>query len=128
MKDNLCLQNFDEEDLISFNNREKIIRIKNVKNSCNSTFLIPTDYKRQQIGKTAQALHSDMSEKIVASDQWLSKGVDCEVLRLGEKQWTKGRIKIQVVVEFYPDEEVKPLSDLDAFRDAEACSLAEPAT
>jgi KGK domain len=50
----------------------------------------------------------------------MDQGVECEILKLGEKQWVKGRIKVQVVVEFCPDEEVKPLSELDAFRDEEA--------
>jgi hypothetical protein len=61
-----------------------------------------------------------LSERIVSSGKWLSEGVDCEVLRLGEKQWVKGRIRVRVIVEFESDEEVKPLSELDAFRDEEA--------
>jgi KGK domain len=46
----------------------------------------------------------------------MDQGVECEILKLGEKQWVKGRIKVQIVVDFYPDEEAKPLSELDAFR------------
>jgi hypothetical protein len=50
----------------------------------------------------------------------MDQGVVCETLKLGEKQWVKGRIKVRVIVEFNPDEEVKPLSELDVFRDEEA--------
>jgi KGK domain len=121
MKTHLYLQDFDEEDLISFNERDKILRIQKVKNSCSNTF-ISTNSEGQTIGKTAQALHVDLAEKIVSSADWLGEGVECEVLRLGDKQWTKGRVRVRVIIEFDPDEEVKPLSELDAFREEEDCS------
>lgn len=36
----------------------------------------------------------------------LDKGVDCEILRIGSNGWQKGRVrlKLQVTVEFCPDE------------------------
>jgi hypothetical protein len=52
-------------------------------------------------------------------ERWMSNGVKTEVLKLGSKQWQKGKIKIRISVEFYPDEpEVKqePPSPLDDIR------------
>jgi KGK domain len=118
MENNSYLHRFDGEDLISFNNREKILQIQKVKDAFRNTFYVQTDYSRnaRQSGKTAQAFHSDLFET-VTSGSWLSEGAICEVLRLGEKQWTKGRIKVQIIVEFTPDQEVKPQSELDVFRE-----------
>jgi KGK domain len=39
---------------------------------------------------------------------------------LGDTQWRKGVVKVKVVVEFIPDQEVKLQSELDAFREDEA--------
>jgi hypothetical protein len=116
MKEHSFLDNFEEEDLIAFNHREKILRIQNVKNACSNTLHTSTDYKRHQVGKTAQVFHGELSER-VASGQWLGEGIECEVLRLGEKQWTKGCLTVRVIVEFNPDEQVNKLSELDTFRE-----------
>jgi KGK domain len=112
MTDHSYLQDFDEEDLISFENKEKIFRISKLNNSCRKS--------TERNGKTAQGFYGALAESIISSLEWMNEGVECETLRLGEKQWVKGRIKVRVVVEFCPDEEVKPLSELDAFRDEEA--------
>lgn len=47
----------------------------------------------------------------------MTQGVQCELLKLGERQWIKGRVKAQVIVEFYPDEPVGSDSELDKFRE-----------
>ncbi len=112
MKDHSYLQDFDEEDLISFENKEKIFRISKLNNNCRQSI--------ENNGEAAQGFYSTLSKSIIASQQWMTQGVECETLRLGEKQWTKGRIKVRVIVEFEPDEEAMPLSELDAFRDEEA--------
>jgi KGK domain len=112
MKDHSYLQDFDEEDLISFENKEKIFRISKLNDNCRKSI--------ENNGESAQGFHATLSRSIISSQQWMSQGVECEILKLGEKQWGKGRIKVRVIVEFEPDEEVKPLSELDAFRDEEA--------
>jgi KGK domain len=128
MENNSYLHDFDEEDLISFDNREKILRIQKVKDAFKNTFYVQTDYSgkhSQQTGKTAQAFHSDLFET-VASGSWLSKGAVCEVLRLGEKQWTKGKIKVTFIVEFIADQEVELPSELDVFRENEEWPPSDP--
>jgi KGK domain len=37
--------------------------------------------------------------------RWFDKGMDCEILNLGAKNWKKGRVKIKISVEFYVEEE-----------------------
>ncbi|MBD1861183.1 MULTISPECIES: KGK domain-containing protein [Trichocoleus] len=54
----------------------------------------------------------------VSSEKWLEEGVSCEILRLGDKSWQKGKIKIRVSVEFCPDEPEITESPLDDIRQA----------
>ncbi len=35
---------------------------------------------------------------------WSSKGVDCEVLKPGARSWRKGKLRINLSLEFCPDE------------------------
>ena len=37
-------------------------------------------------------------------EKWFSKGIDCEILKLGAKGWQKGKVRIRVSLEFCPDE------------------------
>lgn len=59
---------------------------------------------------------SNLSNQINPLAQWIEKEMKCETLRLGEKQWKKGYIKVRIVVEFLPEQESEALSDLDEFR------------
>ena len=48
------------------------------------------------------------------------KGVDAEVLRLGAKDWQKG--KVRITLEFCPDEPESPLEDIrQRLKEAENC-------
>jgi hypothetical protein len=52
---------------------------------------------------------------------WFTKGIDCEFLNLGSKAWKKGKVKINISVEFYVEEEeapeiTEPESPLDDIR------------
>lgn len=37
-------------------------------------------------------------------ENWLVEGVECEVLKIGSPGWQKGKVKLRVTLEFYPDE------------------------
>lgn len=117
MQDHVCLQDFDEEDLVAFENKEKIYRIGKLNDNCRRS--------TKKNVKTAQGFYTSISESIIFFQEWMDQGVECETLKLGEKQWVKGKIKVRVVVEFEPDEAVKPPSELDAFRDEESWPPAE---
>jgi KGK domain len=38
-------------------------------------------------------------------DGWFESGTNCKILRLGDTQWTQGKMRIRVEVEFIPDNE-----------------------
>jgi hypothetical protein len=107
MTNHSYLQDFDEEDLISFENKEENFRVGKLNENCRKSI--------ENDGEAAQGFYNTLSRPIISSQEWMSQGVECDILKLGEKQWIKGRIKVRVIVEFEPDEEVKPLSELDAF-------------
>jgi hypothetical protein len=37
-------------------------------------------------------------------DKWFNTGIDSEILKLGAKNWQKGKVRIRVSLEFCPDE------------------------
>ena len=39
---------------------------------------------------------------------WFEEGVDCKILKAGDSGWKKGKLKINVTVEFIPDESAIP--------------------
>jgi KGK domain len=109
MENHLYLQDFDEEDLISFEDKEKIYRFGKIKSSCRKSI--------ENKGKTAQGFSTLLSELTINSLEWMEQGVQCETLRLGEKEWVKGHVKVRIVVEFCPDQEGELSSELDTFRE-----------
>ncbi len=42
--------------------------------------------------------------KLYFNENWYTKGTDCEILKIGAKDWQKGKVRIRVSVEFIPDE------------------------
>ncbi|MFQ3635025.1 MAG: KGK domain-containing protein [Cyanobacteriota bacterium] len=46
---------------------------------------------------------------------WFDEGVNCEILKLGSNTWQRGKLKVLVSIEFYPDEpeESHDLSEKD---------------
>lgn len=45
--------------------------------------------------------------------EWFEEGKDCEILRLGSKDWQPGKVRIKFTLEFYPDE-LEEEEDLEA--------------
>jgi hypothetical protein len=41
-----------------------------------------------------------------------TKGITCELLKSNSKGWRKGRIKLNIQLQFYPDEAESPLDDI----------------
>jgi KGK domain len=42
---------------------------------------------------------------------WFEQGEECEILKAGSTGWQKGKIKINVTLEFIPDESVESKTD-----------------
>lgn len=51
-------------------------------------------------------------------NNWFKQGEECEILRAGSQGWQKGKIKINVTLEFIPDEVEENKSPLDDIREA----------
>ena len=43
---------------------------------------------------------------------YFTKGVDCEILRVGGQSWEKGKFKINISLEFIPDDTESPLDEV----------------
>jgi len=80
-----------------------------------------------------QAVNSDLAYKLQQelnengviieyrhSERWFTEGLDCKILNLGSPSWKKGKLKFNINVEFYIEEELetsnKPESPLDDLR------------
>jgi KGK domain len=106
MLEHSYFSDFDDHDVIAFS-EENLYKSKKLKSIISN--LCPNSLEPSII----QYLQSYQIKTI---GSWTKDGVFCEVLKLGSNQWQKGKIKIRVSVEFYPDEpEAKP-SPLDEFR------------
>lgn len=44
---------------------------------------------------------------------WFQDGIDCEMLKLGDAQWRRGKLRMQVSLEFVPDELPQASEDSD---------------
>jgi hypothetical protein len=53
------------------------------------------------------------------SQLWFHEGEECEILRAGSQGWQKGKLKINVTLEFIPNEPEPEISPLDDIRQAE---------
>jgi KGK domain len=107
MESHSYLEDFGDEDLISFESKEKIHRVSKLKSICQKSL--------DKNGRTAQGLNASLSELNLTAPDWMDEGVECEILKLGDGQWSKGRIKIRVVVDFYPDQTIETASEPNAF-------------
>lgn len=106
MLEHSYFSDFDDHDVIAFS-EENIYKSKKLKGLM---AYICNDCLNSPITKHLE------NYQIKTFGSWTKEGVSCEVLKLGSNQWQKGKIKIRVSVEFYPDKpEAKP-SPLDEFR------------
>ncbi|WLT37122.1 hypothetical protein NON20_14000 [Synechocystis sp. B12] len=85
------------DDII--NNQGKLFEFKFVKTVFNGAFLQDVSYAFHQYckGKKVDFI-------IEKESDWFEKGVECKILQAGSSGWKKGKIKINVCVEFIPDE------------------------
>jgi len=111
MSENLSLINCHHDDAIEFENA--MYRTGKVKEAIKTAFE----------GKVAEAIFESLKAqgveiKVALSEdgrlylynQCFQEGVNCEILHLGAKNWQKGKFKINVSIEFSPDEVVPSAS------------------
>lgn len=65
----------------------------------------------------AKQIHDSLNEKKIVVkpgvvpnttnidySRWFDEGIDCEILKVGAKDWQKGKVRLKVTFEFIPDE------------------------
>lgn len=57
----------------------------------------------QKRGSLNNFLISTLNQELGIAVNWV-EGADCEILKVGGKNWKKGKIKMELTVKFYPDE------------------------
>ncbi|AFY34747.1 KGK domain-containing protein [Calothrix sp. PCC 7507] len=91
----------NDGDVIEFgNNTYKIDRfIKAVHQSCNASlgYQLHQELNKQRININSSSFNACFGE---------SKGIDCQILKLGSKTWKKGKLRFQVSVEFYIEDDI----------------------
>jgi hypothetical protein len=125
MLEHSYFSDFDDNDVVAFSetNLNKAKQLKDVASKFRDERLesnIAEHFKNYSIVYPKQA-HIGQSDtgSIYHANNWTKEGIHCEVLKLGSKEWRKGKIKVRISVEFYTDEpEVseEPPSPLDDIR------------
>ena len=106
MKDNFELQNLGNNDVLGCNN----ILFKAGK--FRQAFKEAKNRAIEQIGYALSSYGMSKQSEV------FKEGVDIEFLKVGAKDWRKGRLRIKVIVELCPDEPGtnQPESPLDDLR------------
>ncbi len=103
MENWINLIDFNEDDVFSFPELFKVDKIKKAVNEVSRTDSVvqALSYSLSSKGVSINNINNLRPQKVL-----LDKGIDCEILRIGAKGWKKGRLrlKLQVSVEFCPDE------------------------
>lgn len=99
------LSECDLKDVISFKNEQwaSISKFKNI---------IIRALVNSGISSMVKYIADDSDFK--NTNRWFYQGEECEILRSGSKGWQKGKIKINVTLNFIPDEpeDKSPLDDV----------------
>lgn len=111
MEDNCTLGNCSEHDVFLFGSTT--FKVDKLKKEVNEHF-----QKRklgQQIIESLSSKHIDVSNIVTRVrrgivdafyENWFIDGINCEIFKIGNKGWQKGkiRIKLNISLEFCPDE------------------------
>ncbi|GFE70114.1 KGK domain-containing protein [Chroococcus sp. FPU101] len=110
MKPHSYLANLNDDDLIEFSNNS-LMKIGKLRKALKQVFnrdiedFIKNFLRNEaiKIYPATQIYYPDGTTKI-HQNNWFSSGVACKLLKLGNKSWNQGTIKIRVEVEFFPNE------------------------
>lgn len=117
MENNFELQQCSENDVMEFDN--ETYRVRKIINAMSRVF-------KEVLGKQLfESLKNNSiniypgyheGSKSIVYSNYFSDGVDCEILKVGSDSWRKGKFKINVSIEFIPDEPETEPSELDSVR------------
>ena len=107
---NEYLSSCDDRDVISFNNK-KWSSVSNLRSIVYDA--VSNSGVLAIIQRIAQQSDFKNTNK---TSTWFHNGQECEILRAGSNGWQKGKIKVNVTLEFIPDEPEVDKSPLDDLR------------
>jgi hypothetical protein len=110
MEDKFSLQNCADDDVLSFGSA--MFKVDKLRQEVSNLL---NEYKLgEQLSKSfsSQNLQINVGQGqanrnyAALYERWFGNGIDCEILKLGAEGWKKGkvRMKLQVSIEFCPDE------------------------
>ncbi|MBW4683413.1 MAG: hypothetical protein KME19_25490 [Microcoleus vaginatus WJT46-NPBG5] len=100
MTDEFEVLNNQADDLLSLSNEN------------NSNLSACWPHPIVKVYKLSDKLHEYLMSGLHSQRIFLNEGMPCEFLKLGSPKWRKGRLKVKLVLEFYPDEPESPLDDI----------------
>lgn len=102
---NEYLHKCDLRDVLSFET-DHLMNVSKFKNIVHHSFL--------SSGISSVCGYISNNSSLKNSNDWFYGGKKCEILQAGAKGWQKGKLKINVTLEFIPDEpeEKSPLDDV----------------
>jgi hypothetical protein len=105
----------EEQNFVEISNMETIIVLK--ENSPSSLLISDPMVKAQWVRNrmicdvlrvnNIQQLEDDVN--LGKRKKWIEEGLDCEILKLGESSWKKGKVRVKMTIEFCPDEPELPV-------------------
>ena len=106
MEDNSFLQNFGNDDVVcSASTMFKVIKLKEaMKKAFRGSVQIALNEVLKSEEIEINKKFYDSNQRSNRTKDWLSEGVDCEILKIGAKGWKKGKLRISVSLDFCPDE------------------------
>ena len=100
--------NCDNDDAVSFGGA--MLKIETLKKTVNE--VLPENGLGQTLNSSLSKQKLDIDVGLTTDqtrylyEKWFGEGIDCEILRVGDQGWKKGKMKLKlnVTIEFCPDE------------------------
>jgi hypothetical protein len=124
LKDSDNLSSLNKKDLVRFN-QDPIFEIGKIRELVASFFkkdlnTVLNNYLNSSGVKIWKGTNFEKNERrIKFMNNWFGEGIACNVLKVGDKDWKLGRLKINISVEFEPfnDDDLDELVEVDVDRE-----------
>ncbi len=94
---NNYVKNLRNDDVLDIDNQ--LFKAEKLKSTLEESFSEEVIPKRFNEHINYRGIKTQYKGKV-----WFEEGVDCKILKAGDSGWKKGKLKINVTVEFIPDE------------------------
>lgn len=107
---NLDMRLFNDDDVLAFRDGTvKLIKLKRALDVALSSKVpdaLADALSTQKLRMEANRQFRTSGAWTQRDGSWFREGIDCEILQLGANSWKRGKIRLRVVVEFIPDNEL----------------------